>query len=297
MRFFSSRPLALTLALGITLSACDSAQDTPSAADLTADEIAEVTQIVADAVAEDTGGLFASASDATASVTEDGLEATAATVRGRRDRRLPCRSRATVAYDASTGTHTVTYACDVRTAGAQRTYAANLAYQFRDATGGFIPRPAQNRDTVATVGFTGTASGSTRFARRNATSASAFDQSSQWNLTGLNAGGAPASFSVQQQRSGTQTRTARGRSSARSFTTQFSGSDILITPATDGAGASAVGQLAYTVTVEVTRNGRTETRVAEGTVDLETNGRALLRVLGVPTLFRFSLGDGAVSPA
>ena len=287
-----TRPLlALALGVALTLTACDSVQE--SSGDLTTAELSEVTQIIADGLAEDTGGLFASAANATSIVSEDGLVATPLTLRGYVDGRNPaCGSGGTVNYDAETGTHSVFYGCVVDLPTAGRNYQATLDYQFRDATGGFIENPQLNQDAIATVDFSGEASGSTFFVRRTTEIASTFEQSAEWDLVGLD--GDVASFTVRQQRSGTNTYSSASNANARVYSLEISGDDIQMVSRSNGEGGAAVGQLEVSLSVELMRRGERVTRDVEGTVELTESGTAMLRLFGIPDFYQLSLGDGTV---
>ncbi|MEP0547015.1 MAG: hypothetical protein ABJF88_08785 [Rhodothermales bacterium] len=294
-RFASLRSLALVLGVALTLAACDASiePDDANAPDLTDAEVTEATQIVADALAEDGGGLFASARDLTSSVTDEGLADGPRSVPGHRDGRARCRGgEYSLTYNAETGTHVVAYTCSVETDRVQKSYASRLSYQYRDADGGFIPRPAANWDTVDSVAFGGTREGSVLINRGEFSSESVFEQVGRWTLSDLTSEG-PAILSGRQQRSGTHARTGPGGSGSRTFSVDLSGQGIEIRAGDDGMGYMAVGELAYVLTMEVERNGQTRTRTVEGTIELEANGRALFRIIGLRGVYRVSLGDGA----
>ncbi|OZC03821.1 hypothetical protein [Rubricoccus marinus] len=294
MLYASTRSLALALAFALTLTACDASID-DATADLTETEQTEAAYLVADALAEDTGGLLASASDLTASVSPNGLSEGPRSVRGNR-RAVACRGGdQSVSYDAGTGTHTVTYACSQSNPVGERSYAATLLYQFRDASGGFVARPDANWESVASVGFDGEREGSVSMSRGEFSAASTFEQSSDWSLTGLGDAASPAVFSVEQQRSGTSTRTGPRGDGSREFDITLTGTGIELVPAADGTGYAASGELSYTLTMEVVRGDRTVEREVEGTITLDGTERGLLRILGLRGAYRISLGDGATS--
>ena len=293
------RTLALVLGVALSLTACDaSLDDAADASDLTDAEVAEATQIVAEALAEDAGGLFASARDLTSSVTEEGITDGPRSVRGHRDGRAhpPCRGgQYGLTYDAETGTHRVSYTCSVETDNVQKSYSTLLSYQYRDADGGFVSRPAANWDLVDSVAFGGTREGSVQISRGGFSSESMFEQQGQWTLSALTGDG-PAILAGSQMRNGTHARTGPGGSGSRTFSVALSGEGIEIVEGDDGMGYTAVGELAYVLTMEVVRNGQTRTRTVEGTVELEANGRALLRIIGIRGVYRVSLGDGMTEP-
>lgn len=292
----SFRPLAVVLGVFFSLSACDASLDGASA-DLTDAEVVEAAEIVADALAEDGGGLFASVRDLTASVDADSMRDGPRAVRGHRGgprrHHPPCRAAYELTYDETTGTHLVTYQCEVETDNGSKSYASRLAYQYRDASGGFVPTPAEAWDVVDAVTFGGTQQGAVSMTRGDHSRESSFEQEGEWALTRLADDATPATLAGRQQRSGVRTRTSPDSTVSTVYSIVMSGDGIELREGDDGLGHAAVGQLDYTLTVETTRNDETETRTVEGTIDLEEDGRALFRILGIESVFRVSLGDGA----
>ena len=291
------RPLALALAATFALAACDATLDpaaTPDAADLTAAEVTEATEIVAEALAEDAGGLVASARDLTASVTESGLAEGSRVVRfGTGDVGRPCRSGFSRTYDPATGTHHVGYRCGAENAVVQKGYAVRLAYQFRDAEAGFVARPWQDWDAVDSVAFRGHRQGFVKKLRGDSLrSESTFEQDARWALSGLSGDAAPAVLAGRQTRTGSRVRRGAGGLASRAFTVELASREILIRESADGLTHAVSGEVAYTLTLEVVRGGRTQTRTVEGTVELDGDGRGLLRVLGLRNVYRVSLADG-----
>lgn len=301
-RFAPFRSLALALGVALTLAACDASLDTDDAdaADLTTAEVDEATQIVADALAEDAGGLFASTRDLTAAVTDDSLADGPHALRGHRYGPGPARCRSVayrLTYDESTGTHHVSYTCRAETDNVQKSYTSHLAYQYRDADGGFVARPVENWDAVDSVAFGGTREGSVQINRGEFSRESVFEQNGRWTLSGLADDTAVATLAGTQQRRGTHVRTGPAGSGSRTFSVELSGEGIEIREGTDGLGYTAVGELAYVLTMEVVRDGQTRTRTVEGTIQLEASGHALLRIIGIRGVYRVSLGAGETDRA
>lgn len=304
-RFLSVRAFVLTLVAAGALSACDAALDPadpagPSgAADLTEAELTEATEIVAEALAEDGGGLMASARDLTASVSADGMADDGALVRGaERDQRTPCRGDYTMTYDAATGTHLVGYRCGFQSPTVQRGASARLAYRYRDADGGFIPRPWRTWDTVDSVAFQGARQGFVRHLRGDSLGRqSTYEQTATWTLSQLADNTTPALLAGRQTRTGTHARRSPDGMASRTFTVQLSARRIQIRENEAGLTFAARGEVAYVLTMEVMRNGQTRTRTVEGTLQLDGNGRALLRVFGLARVYRVSLADGTAEIA
>ena len=287
----------VALALALVLSACDSStvSDDPEVDQLAADEAAEV---VASALADTDGGLVASMEDMTAAISYDGMDDSRVVQVGRdrqRDgddrRHRACRGDHSLTYDEPSGTHTVVYDCSVESLSFSKSLAATLNYQFRTEAGEFIPRPWANWDLVDSVDFRGAKSGSVMRTRGNASMESAFEQTGSWVLSGL-AGDGAALLAGSQTREGTrQLETARGTSS-RDFSVTLSSDDIQIADSEDGITRSVTGTVSYTAVVEIDTPTKTETKTVEGTIELDGSGRALLRVFGLPTVYRISLYDG-----
>ncbi len=55
------------------------------------------------------------------------------------------------------------------------------------------------------------------------------------------------------------------------------------------------GTIQYTMTMDRVTNGQEESKQVEGTIELEGNGRALLRFLGLRKIYRVTLADGDVT--
>lgn len=296
-RLLPLRALAALLVAAGALSACDATLDAAAPAgpdDLTAAEVADATAIVAEALAEDDGGFVASARDLTASVSEAAMTDESALVRGaERDRRPPCRGDYGLSYDPDTGTHVVGYRCGFQNANIERRFSARLAYRYRDADGGFVPRPWRAWNTVDSVAFDGTRQGFVKHSRAGElVSQSTFEQTGAWTLSQIADNTTPALLAGRQSRTGTRARRTDDGEASRSFTVQMASREIRIREAEAGLTYAAQGQIAYVLTLEVVRNGETQTRTVEGTIELDGNGRALMRVFGLGQVYRVSLADG-----
>ncbi|GAB5537099.1 MAG: hypothetical protein Rubg2KO_33480 [Rubricoccaceae bacterium] len=294
---FSRLGLA-AIALALVLSACDSStslSDDPEAAQLAADEAAEV---VASALADTDGGLVASMEDMTAAISHDGMDDSRIVQVGRdrqRDndtrRHRACRGDHDLTYDDASGTHTVAYECSIESLSFEKSIAATLNYQFRTASEEFIPRPWNDWSIVDSVAFDGAKSGSVKRTRGEASMESSFEQNGAWALSRLSGDGA-ALLAGRQSREGTRTRvTARG-TSTKDFSVTMSSDNIEIRNSDDGLTRSVTGTINYSAVVEIETPTKTETKTVEGTIELDGSGRALLRVFGLGKVYRISLHDG-----
>lgn len=296
------RTAGFALALVVALSACDASIESPetdAAADLTAEEVADATAIVAEAVAADGGGLIASAQDITAAVSASGISSDRGPVRhGNRDLRPPCRGDVSVTYDEETGTHQVGYRCGFQNANVTKGYQVRLNYRYRDAEGGFIARPWNDWDSVDSVAFGGSREGLVRKMRGDSLrSETRFEQDGRWALSQLSDDATPAILAGRQSRTGSHLRARADQQLSRTYSVELGSERIEIRESEDGLTHAASGEVAYVLTMEVLRNGTTTTRTVEGTVTLEGNGRALLRVFGLRNVYRVSLADGETDAA
>ncbi len=301
--FASFRLPVLALGAVLVLSACDAALDPASTADLTTAEADEAAQILAEALAEDDGGLMASFRDLTASVADSGMTDDSQMLPvGTDDVRPPCRGDYRLTYAEDTGTHFVDYRCGFQSDHTVRRYVSHIGYQFRDADGGFLPRPWETWDTVDSVYFRGTREGFLATRRRDPRhdgsfrAESQFEQNGQWTLSRLADDATPAVLAGRQLRRGSHTRVGPGGRGRQRYALEMGSREILIREDENGLTYAARGELHYTLTIQRNRDCDREdcggTRVIEGTVSLEGNGRALLRILGLGFVYRVSLGDG-----
>lgn len=294
-----------SFALGALLlfAACDATGPDTATTDLSEAEAAEAAAIVAEALADDAGGLMASTRDMTAGVSASGLTDTprllgADAGDGSRVWPRPCRAAFSVTYAADTGTHRVGYRCGFENATVQKGYAVAARYRFRDAAGAFVPRPWDDFDSVDSVAFDGSRQGFVkRFRGDSLRSESEFEQTGRWALSQLADDATPAVLAGSQTRAGRHVRYRADGIASRAFSVELSSSEILIRESDEGLGYSATGEVAYVLTMEVVRGDRIETRTVEGTAQLDGNGRALLRVLGLRTVYRVSLISGETDGA
>ena len=115
-------------------------------------------------------------------------------------------------------------------------------------------------------------------------------------MTGLNSESGIATLNGTQTNTGEYTKVKGDSSKSGVYEVTFQASDVTI----DGSAEERdleneiSGTITYSMTMTKTRNGVSETKEAEGTIELENNGRALLRFLGLKKVYRVSLDDGRV---
>ncbi len=293
--------LSLLLGTLFFLSACDSAIE--STTELTAAEATLVSEIAAQTLSDAQDGTMSDLNDLNASVGAEGLgygEGPLARHQGmggpaNRLWRGP-NTRHHAAYDSSTGEHTIQYQRAIQTNFMSKGLNVKLVYVFTDAAGDFIARPGQQRDAIAAITFTGERSGFTRAERPNgAAHHSRFGRTAAWQVAGVQAG--TVSFEGAQDDRGIFTRTnAEGDTMERYYEASLRTRNVTLTKADAGAGIEGAvsGQLLYTLLLKHTADGDTTEKRVEGTIELEGNGKALLRILGTNHLYRIDLKDGNV---
>ena len=96
---------------------------------------------------------------------------------------------------------------------------------------------------------------------------------------------------------GEYTITSDSLNSEGSYTLSFSAVDVTISKQAgeeDDIEHLISGTLNYSMTLNRVVNGEEQLREAEGTIELEGNGKALLRFLGVKKVYRINLQDGDI---
>jgi hypothetical protein len=204
-------------------------------------------------------------------------------------------------YDDSTGVHNIAYSRQHQGIGCEKAVDVDLNYTFTDAEGNFIATPILSRDEISEIAFTGTRVGSGSFENRRGSKSVTYNQTGEWNLSGLQT--AIATLSGSQSNNGTfeQTRPdSAGVEQTRtgSYDLQFNTVDVTITQVegeTSDLETQITGTIQYTMTMDRVTNGVEESKQVEGTIELEGDGRALLRFLGLRKIYRVSLSDGDVT--
>lgn len=295
----SSLALVGVLALGLT--ACETINETETA-QLSEEEEAVLTSVVADGLALETDGLMAGVYDATADVTPEGLAYRYGYNHENHMGRGPWHGDHdfVAVYDPATGEHTIAFERTIDTPRMEKSMSTELVYIFQDAEGGFLEFPRLDADAVASVAFEGERSGSMAVERtrgqQQGLHTSDFVHTANWVLSGVDAD--VMTLEGSQARSGSSTiETRRLGTLERTFSMSMNLIDVTIaSPTSDEQSLENVvsGTIEFAVAVTITKDGETTTREYEGTIELTSDGYALMRVLGLRHLFRIDLYDGDV---
>lgn len=293
--------MALTL---LILTGCDALNSNdPEVATLSATELEEASEILSQSLSDQSEGLMANLNDMTATVQASGLSHDKRAFH-RNPALRPCRGVSrefSHNYAADTGEHTLSYARVHEGEKCSKEVQTDLVYIFSNAEGGFIAAPRVNKSEISTIDFKGTRSGSATFTPQDSVSfSSTFSQEGAWLMTGLNSESLMATLNGAQTNIGSFSKTRGDSLKEGTYELNFEAVDVTI----DGSSTTdrdleheITGTINYTLVMTRTHNGVTETKEAEGTIELEGNGRALLRFLGLRKVYRIHLADGRVDNA
>ena len=289
--------------LFLIASGCDSLNDDdPEIVSLSEADIEAASAVMAETLSDQNEGMMADLNDMTANIGALGLEYDRRRF-WRDPLRRPCRGvnrEYDRTYDETTGTHTIDYSRTHEGNNCEKSVAVQLNYIFTDEAGGFIATPRASASQIAEIAFEGSRIGSgTYTTRRDAERTRSFEQTGSWNLSGLQSSVATlegsqeanGDYSYQRPDSLGNLVTVSG-----TYTIQLNTVDVTIAQANEEEDLEneISGSLSYTIMMTRTVDGETATRDIEGTVELEGNGRALLRFNGLRQLYRISLSDGEV---
>lgn len=246
-------------------------------------EVEAVTNIIAGSLSDKNEGFMASMYDLTANVTPGGMG-----YRNNRDWRGGRDFEFT--YDEETGTHSINFEREISRGDFSKSMQASLNYKYRDANGGFIPEPAEQQSQIASIGFEGQREGATQTPRRN----SSFERTASWFLEGYNEN--IMQLSGEQQHSGNMTLSTNFREISRNFDVQFNLIDITIerSDSSDELEYLITGLIEYSMTTESVINGETRSQNFEGVIELTGEGDALMRIMGLNSVYRLDLINGEV---
>lgn len=246
-------------------------------------EVEAATSIIAGSLSDKDEGFMASMYDLTANVTPGGMG-----YRNNRDWRGDRDFE--FIYDEESGTHSINFEREISRGDFSKSMQASLNYQYRDANGGFIPEPAQQQSEIASIGFEGMREGETVAPRRN----SSFQRNASWFLEGYNEN--IMQLSGEQQHSGNMTISTNFREISRNFDVQFDMIDITIERSDNSEELEYMitGLIEYSMTTESVINGETSSESFEGVIELTGEGDAIMRIMGLNSVYRLDLINGEV---
>lgn len=301
---FGLTRFTLMALLLIFFTGCDALNnDEPEVGALSEADIEAASSIIAESISDQNEGLMANLNDMTAGVEVNRLNYSERRF-GRTPGLRPCRGanrEFEKTYDETTGVHAINYSRQHEGEGCQKNVEVSLNYIFTDTLGGFIAEPRVNQDQVAAIAFEGTRVGSGSSEKPRGSRSVTFNQAGNWNLQGLQSdvatleGTQTNSGSFEYTRPDSTGESMEVRSG--NYHLEFSTVDVAISQTageeTD-LETQISGTIQYKMTMEKNMNGETETQEMEGTIELEGNGRALLRFLGLKKIYRVTLDNGDI---
>ena len=291
------------LLLFVVTSGCDSLNnEEPEVAAITEADLEAASSIMAESLSDQNEGMMANLNDMTANVGLQNLTYERRRFSRNSDLR-PCRGANLEyerTYDESTGVHSIDYTRTHEGPTCEKSVEVNLNYIFTDGDGGFIATPVASASEISEIAFDGTRMGSsTHTSRRGQERTRSFEQTGEWNLSGLLTN--IATLNGTQTSSGDYSFVRPDTSGneiqvSGTYSMELNTVDVTITQTEteDDLENQISGQLQYTINMTRTVDGETSEKAIEGTVELEGNGRALLRFNGLRQLYRIQLSDGEV---
>lgn len=294
----------LSLAFLLSFAACSSVNndvETISEADLEA-----AAEIVASSLSDAESGMMSSMYDALSNVDNTGIsygnEATprfkgtdgAPDDHGRKEDYGRGGERSfTHEYDSTTGVHTITFIRSYEGELFSKSSTATRQYIYTDIDGNFVAEPRLYRDTIESISFEGTVSGSASSPQRS----SEFTHQDEFEVAGLHESNSEVTMSGSHSGAGSMEGVTRDSVEfSKTFEVSYTFTNVVINKDTLAAYGNlengVSGTLTYSVTMSNTVDGVPEETELEGTVDLSEDGTALMRFKEFTKIFEIDLKEG-----
>lgn len=264
------------------------------------EEIEAASQIMGQAISDDTDGIFASLNDALSNISDSGFISSPAKLKvedgdddysGRGEEQNYQHD-----YDPASGTHTISFDRQIDATDFQKNLSALMTYIFTDIDGNFIERPIENEDQIENISFTSSKTGDVTSRFRS----SEFSRADTFTIGGVSDATPILTLDGYHYGNGSFNGVHRnGDTFERSFVTEISLLDIEInkdTVAFHGSLEQGVtGTLIYEMSIYRNSNGDESTKTITGTIQMDGDGTALLRLQNVSQLFKVNLSSGIVT--
>lgn len=278
------------LLLAVGFSACSEVDKTPS---ISEEDTQVIQASVSAALADQNDGVMTELYDVTSTLRFG------APVSGSVQNERPPRPghggerNYTRTYDPATGKHVIAYEHSFSGPGISKSMSVYQEYIFTNPDGAFVQFPG--RSEVATIAFTGRREGSMTTPRHSSESS----RRAQWTMTGLENSSSTIVLNGTQANEGDMTVTLReGGTASREYTMTMTFADVNIDKSFQ-ADSTLEDKVSGTITFEHTMkhtlpNGEVREKTNSGSIELTGDGRALLRIMGLRTLYRINLATGDV---
>jgi hypothetical protein len=289
MKTTSLFKIAITASLlFFTATACTDSVSNVNEVDASEEDVTVLQNVVGDALSDQNEGFLSSINDLTARVLQDGIEYR---FRENDEWRGPF-NHFNHNYNPENGVHTIQYRRGFNRPLLSKLLQVKLEYIFFDANNGFIEFPGQEANQIETIAFNGTHEGFTEGPMRR----SEFERTASWTLDGFGASHPSMGLSGLQSHNGSMTISNReGVQASRSYSMNFNLVDISIQKPNGSENRLeylVTGIIEYDVELITMRNGQEHIQEFSGTIELNGDGSALMRVLGLQRVFRLQLATG-----
>ncbi|TVQ16445.1 MAG: hypothetical protein EA364_00255 [Balneolaceae bacterium] len=283
------------LLAAFVFTACDTVNTSQD--NLTEEDIQAIQTIIGDAISDQGEGFMSEMYDLTSDISQGGMARTLAEGDGdiattETRPRIGPNSQYQASYNAETGWHQVAFRRYYEGELFEKYMAALLRYRFSTEQGRFLEWPRRHQEFIHKVEFEGRREGFHKGPFRS----SEYLRRGNWTLEGFNTD--VMTLAGRQNNNGTMSAVLReGGTAEREFDLRFEVVDVTITKPNEENGLLehyVTGNINYWITITQTRNG--ESRVVEnrGTVELNGDGSALLRLMGLKRVVKIDLSTGRV---
>lgn len=283
---------SILLFLFVGLIACKEADNSAS---LSEEDLQVVTLAVSEALADETDGVMTELYDLQNNLafgrTSSDVGVLHGPQRGPRPGQGDPRNQVRT-YDPATGKHVIQFERNFTGGGVTKSQNVYLEYIFTNPDGAFVEFPG--REEVAQVQFTGTREGSISGPRRSSTTS----RSATWLMQGMETASTTIRLNGTQENSGTMSGSTPNGDFSREFTLTLGFADVTLDKSFEADSTlenKVTGTITFNMTMKHTLpNGEIREKTNQGSIDLAGNGKALLRIMGIRTLFAINLATGDV---
>ncbi len=259
---------------------------------LTDDEMLLTGQIVGESVSENRSGMLSVFPEAFAIPTESGLTEGPSLLSAGSFRNL---MDYTYEFDPASGEHRVTFSTMVENELLQSNAAHTIIYRFLDRDGEALVHPNQQQQHIETVVFQASRGGRIQTNSRS----SFYTRSDQLFIDGLSSASDVLTLDGFHSGEGTiQLHPPQGSPMEREYQLDINYLDIRIQKSVvqnnRNFRSGVNGALSYESTVRQTHNGAPESKIVNGTLELNGDGTALLKFREQFDTFRLRMDNGDV---
>jgi len=295
------------LSFGIAVTACN---EKGSVNEISEADIAQAAEIMSSSLSDNADGMMASVYDATGFVSKDGISYGSNNPllkgRGGKDNHggggMPGSPRdssgrgfagtADYSYDAETGVHSLDFERTITTQRFTKTMAVSMRHIFAHESGAFVVQPRENRDSVNSISFTSTKTGSETGDKKEGN----FSKVDTLSMDGLNETSELLTLNGTHTGSGFMKMTLRnGEVVERSHSVFTKLTNVVIDKALVKANQNleegVTGSFEYRIVTENSKRDEGEV-IIEGIVEMTGDGTALMTFKGLSKRVYINLTSG-----